>query len=146
MKIQGTGSTSKTDKSKKSSKSSSGSGVFGTMLTASDIPETSSMAQSQAVTNVEALLAAQAAEDPTERKARKRMRERGEQLLNEMEKIRLTLMSGQLTVGHLLNLADIAATHKENISDPLLTEILAEIDLRAQVEIAKMRISMDSVV
>ena len=60
MKIQGTGSTSKTDKSKKSSKSSSGSGVFGTMLTASDIPETSSMAQSQAVTNVEALLAAQA--------------------------------------------------------------------------------------
>lgn len=146
MKIQGTGSTSKTDKSKKSSKSSSGSGVFGTMLTASDIPETSSMAQSQAVTNVEALLAAQAVEDPTERKARKRMRERGEQLLNEMEKIRLTLMSGQLTVGHLLNLADIASTHKENISDPLLTEILAEIDLRAQVEIAKMRISMDSVV
>ncbi|MGB1077588.1 MAG: flagellar assembly protein FliX [Bdellovibrionales bacterium] len=44
-----------------------------------------------------------------------------------------------------MDIADIVSSHKENIQDPELTAILEEIDLRAQVEIAKMRISLDSI-
>jgi hypothetical protein len=53
------------------------------------------------------------------------------------------MLGGNLTVGHMIDIADIVASHREKITDPALTSLMDEIDLRAQVELAKMRISMD---
>ena len=52
------------------------------------------------------------------------------------------MLNGTLTVGHMIDIADIVASHREKIQDPKLTDIMDEIDLRAQVELAKMRVAM----
>jgi hypothetical protein len=92
---------------------------------------------------VDALLAMQGAEDPGERASRGRMRRRALDVLDELERIRTSLMLGTLTIGHLLNVADVVTSHRERIDDPQMTSILDEIDLRAQIEIAKMRYALD---
>lgn len=146
MKIQGTDKAGKTSSKKKTGKSSSSGASFGTFLTPSDVSDSPTVSQGQSINKIEALLVAQATEDPTERTARGRMRNRADRLLDELEGIRMTLLRGDLTVGHLLNLADLAAAHQEKINDPELSEILSEIDLRAQVELAKMRVSLNQVI
>jgi hypothetical protein len=44
----------------------------------------------------------------------------------------------------VIDLADVVASHRERVSDPKLTAILDEIDLRAQIEIAKARKALES--
>ena len=55
----------------------------------------------------------------------------------------MAMLGGSLTVGHMVDMADVVASHREKIADPALTAIMDEIDLRAQVELAKMRVSME---
>ncbi len=142
MKIEGTGKSSQTGQAKKKDKASGSGGAFGDML-ASGASGAERSSGAQSVTRVDALLSVQAAEDPTERAAKKRMRGRADQILGELDKIRLGLLTGTLTVGDVINVADVVASHREKIMDPRLSGILDEIDLRAQVEIAKMRRAMD---
>jgi len=97
----------------------------------------------QQIAYVDTLLAVQGAEDPAQKASKGRMRQRAMGLIDELEKIRNALTLGNITVGHLLNIADVVASHRERIDDPQMTAILDEIDLRAQIEIAKMRYSLD---
>lgn len=143
MKINETGRTSQTGKAKKSDKTKTqGDGTFGELI-GDGAQETQSAGASQAMARVDSLLDVQASEDPAERAARQRMQQRAHSILDELENIRVSLLTGTLTVGQMLNVADIVASHREKISDPRLVEIMDEIDLRAQVEIAKMRKSLD---
>jgi hypothetical protein len=142
MKIEGPGSTSGASRSRKSS-SSGKAGDFQSHLHA-DSAETSGARPTQTIAMVDSLLALQGADDPTARAARRRMRERSENIVNELEKIRTGMLTGQLTVGHMIDVADVVASHRENIMDPHLTALMDEVDLRAQVELAKMRKALDS--
>jgi hypothetical protein len=72
------------------------------------------------------------------------MKSRASHILDELERIRIGLLTGTLTVGDVVNVADVVAQHREKIMDPRLTAILDEIDLRAQVELAKMKMAMDN--
>ncbi|MCB9996507.1 MAG: flagellar assembly protein FliX [Rhodospirillales bacterium] len=143
MKVEGPDKSRQTSQTQKKGKVSSGDGSFGSMVTggASETRETSA---THSVARVDALLAVQAAEDPTERAARKRMQHRADGILDELEKLRIGLLTGTLTVGHVIGVADVVASHREKIMDPRLTALLDEIDLRAQVELAKMRKAMDT--
>lgn len=144
MKIQGPSDTQKTSKSKSSSKTGKSDGTFGAMV-AGGAKETAGTVAPGSVASVDALLAVQGAEDPTERAARKRMRERGDNLLNKLDEIRLGLLTGGMTVGQVIGVADVVASHREKVNDPALSALLDEIDLRAQIEIAKMRKAMETV-
>ncbi len=142
MKVRGSGSTQGVSNTKKASKTSSADASFGDLMTggaeqAVATPTTQSIAQ------VDALLAIQGAEDPTQGAAKKRMRARANTLLNALDKIRDSLLGGTLTVGDMIDVADVVASHREKINDPGLTAIMDEIDLRAQVELAKMRVVLD---
>lgn len=142
MKIDKTGGTSGPSKSKKKDKSSgAGDASFKDMI-AGGATSASSTAQSQAIGSVDALLAVQAADNPTEREARKRMQQRAHTILDQLEDIRMKLLTGQLTVGAVIDIASVVSAHRQRIQDPELTALLDEIDLRAQVEIAKMQMSM----
>lgn len=141
MKIEGPGPASGPGKTKKSDKSGTSGNVFGAML-AGDTPDAPAARATQSIAFVDSLLALQGAEDPTARAARRRVRERGESILNELEKLRLAMLSGRMTVGHLIDVADVVASHRDKISDPVLTALMDEIDLRAQVELAKLRVSI----
>lgn len=143
MKVTGPGGAQGPAKTKKSSKASEGDASFGDFV-ASNTPQAAATNTTQSIAQVDALLAIQEAEDPTQGASRKRMRHRADTILNELDKLRDAMLGGNLTVGHMVDVADVVASHRENITDPGLTAIMDEIDLRAQVELAKMRVALDS--
>ncbi|PJB73099.1 MAG: flagellar assembly protein FliX [Alphaproteobacteria bacterium CG_4_9_14_3_um_filter_47_13] len=143
MKIEGTDKAKQAGQTRKKGSVSSGEGSFGSMISGG-AKEASGASAAQSLARVDSLLSVQATESPTERAARKRMAHRADTILDELDKIRTGLLSGTLTVGHVIDVADIVAAHREKIMDPALTAILDEIDLRAQVEIAKMRKALDN--
>ena len=143
MKVQGPGKTQDASKTKKSSKTQSGDGSFGKLLSADNQGAEGAQA-TRSIAQVDALLSVQEAEDPTQGAARKRMRFRANAILDELETLRHAMLSGGLTVGHMIDVADVVASHREKITDPALTAIMDEIDLRAQVELAKIRKTLDA--
>lgn len=143
MKIEGPNRTSATSSSKGKGKVSSGDGAFSDLLTGG-VKEARSTAATHSIASIDSLLAAQSVEDPTERAARKRMQARADSILDELENMRIALLSGTLTVGHVIDIADVVAAHREKIIDPRLHAVLDEIDLRAQIEIAKLCKALDN--
>jgi hypothetical protein len=142
MKVEGPGKAQGASNTKKSGKTEKSGSHFGDFLT-SGTAATESAAQTQSIGSVDSLLALQGAEDPTARAAKKRMRERAATILGKLDEVRIAMLSGRLTVGHMIDIADVIASHREKINDPALTDLMDEIDLRAQVELAKMRIALD---
>lgn len=142
MKIEGPSKTSGAGSSKKSGKVD-GDGSFQDFI-ASAPKGASQAAPTQHIARVDALLSVQASESPTERAARKRMKERADDILSELDGLRHSLLTGTMTLGQVIDIADVVASHREKINDPKLTAILDEIDLRAQIEIAKARKAMDA--
>ncbi len=84
------------------------------------------------VTNV---LDIQEVDDALERAARGKVR--AEDLLDKLDDIRMDLLTGGLSKTKLLRLSQMVNSRRPEIEDPKLNEILDEIDLRAQVELAK---------
>lgn len=141
MKIEGPSKTQGTDKAKKKSGAKGADGTFSDFMS-SGVQKSVSSSPSQSIAQVDALLALQGAEDPTERGARNRAHHRADTILDKLDTIRLAMLGGNLTIGHMIDVADVVASHREKISDPKLTALMDEIDLRAQVELAKMSVEM----
>lgn len=85
---------------------------------------------------LDALLAVQEAESALERRAR--ARRRANDLIEGLDQIRDGLLAGQISPERLDALSAMVATHRDEADDPHLTEILDEIELRVQVELAKL--------
>jgi len=140
MKIEGprrtdTGNVSKTSKSK----SSSGTG-FSQHLSSSEGSDKKVSAASGVggVMGIDAILSMQGAGDATEQGRRMRMVTRADSILDELENLRMGLLLGELTVSQIENLAERVKTQRENLTDPQLLELIDEIDMRAQIELAKL--------
>ncbi|MBU0801071.1 MAG: flagellar assembly protein FliX [Alphaproteobacteria bacterium] len=144
MKIEGPDKTREAGAAKKKDKAGSADGSFGGMLGAGDTAKAAPSAAPSSIAMVDVLLAVQGADDPAQRAARKRMVARADDILGILDNIRLSLLTGGLTVGQVIDIADVVASHREKVMDPKLTAILDEIDLRAQIEIAKMRMALDT--
>jgi hypothetical protein len=82
------------------------------------------------------LLALQEVEDPTAR--RRRSLQRGERLLDRLDEIRRGLLAGTMPRAALAQLRQELKETRAATLDPRLDEILAEIELRAAVELAKL--------
>ena len=85
--------------------------------------------------NIDALLAMQGVEDPTER--RKRSVQRGKGALDVLDDLKLALLSGSFSAATIARLRNAAADLKASSGDPGLDAILSEIELRVEVELAK---------
>lgn len=135
----GTSGTSKTSK-----KSASGTEGFQEFIgSASETHSAAGTAAPQSMTSVNSLLAVQSAEDPTERAARNKRTVRATLVLDELEHLHMAVLNNTISMEHMMRLADTVSSHKDKIQDPKLNELLEEIDLRAQVELAKMRKALD---
>jgi hypothetical protein len=88
------------------------------------------------VGGIDALIALQGVEDPTER--RRHAVKRGRLALDALDELKIGLLGGDLTSGTLQKLKAIAAHLKDGSGDTGLDGVLAEIELRVEVEIAKM--------
>ncbi len=84
---------------------------------------------------IDALIALQGIEDPAER--RRRSVKGGRNALDVLDELKLGLLGGALSQSTLLRLKAAAADLKGPSGDPGLDVVLAEIDLRVEVELAK---------
>lgn len=85
--------------------------------------------------SVAALLAVQAAGDALE--GRRQTVDRAEAMLKRLDALRLALLEGRIDDDALKRLATDMERQSEMSGDPDLAELVAEIELRANVELAK---------
>jgi len=105
------------------------------------LPDTSAAAETRtasapkSVANIDALLALQGVEDPAER--RKKAVRRGRTALDVLDDLKLGLLAGTLDNATVQRLRSAATELKDSSGDPSLDQLLAEIELRVEVELAK---------
>jgi hypothetical protein len=90
----------------------------------------------QTIGGIDVLVALQGVEDKAER--RRRAVRGGRTALDALEALKLGLLSGSLDQPALSRLKTVAAELTAETGDQRLDQVLAEIDLRVQVEIAKL--------
>ena len=110
------------------------SGTF-TLGTENSAPATASSGGVRVIGGIETLLALQGVEEPGER--RRRAVKRGRGALDALDALKLGLLSGTLDAGALTRLKTAAAGLSDPTGDPGLDTVMAEIDLRVEVELAK---------
>ncbi len=87
------------------------------------------------LSGLEALVALQGIEEDS---PQSKGRRRAEEILDRLDEIWQGLLAGDIPAAGLDKLVTVICTQKAGVSDPRLAEILDEIDLRAQVELAKL--------
>jgi len=87
------------------------------------------------VGGIDALIALQGIEDPVER--RRRVVKNGRRALDALDEVKLGLLGGTLDQATMLRLKSVASDLKEGSGDERLDAVVAEIDLRVAVELAK---------
>lgn len=97
---------------------------------------TGPVASLRTVGGIDALVALQGVEEPTER--RRRAVKKGRIALDALEELRIGLLAGLPDTSALLRLRSSAADLRDSSGDKGLDNVLAEIELRVEVEIAKM--------
>jgi hypothetical protein len=95
-----------------------------------------SVASLRTIGGIDALIALQGQDDPTER--RRRAVKRGRTALDALDELKVEVLSGTLNPSTLLRLQSAGAELGAASGDAKLDAVLAEIDLRLAVEIAKM--------
>jgi hypothetical protein len=133
MRIYGPNGTTLGSPAANSRRTSSSSFALPEETTSS--PETRAMSAPKAAANIDALLAMQGVEDPTER--RKRSVQRGRGALDVLDDLKIGLLSGNFNASTVSRLRDAAANLKSSSGDPGLDAVLSEIELRVEVELAK---------
>jgi len=134
MKVEGPGAL-RTGALRRGGRSVSGDGAaFARELAKAS--ETRATASAAPVSGVQALISAQEVDDATARS--RRARKRAGSLLDRLDEIRMALLSGVLPEGAILRLQAEVQTMRESVEDPDLSALLDDIDLRAQVELAKL--------
>jgi hypothetical protein len=111
-----------------------GSSEF-TLPETGETSETRATAAPRSVSSIDALLALQGVEDPVEK--RKRSVKRGKIALDVLDDLKLGLLAGTLNASTLARLRAAAADLKSSSGYPGLDAVLAEIELRVEVELAK---------
>lgn len=140
MKVSGTGRAKKTAAATRKSKpTDSGAEAFVVSLRETQEPPTAAaLKESLTVSGSEAVIAAQNVENShVDLPKRKRLAEFGENVLDRLDELRHGILLGSFSKEKLTELAHKLRQKRQQSSDPQLNEIIQEIELRAEVEIAK---------
>jgi hypothetical protein len=113
----------------------SGSGTF-TLATEETSQDVTANTGVSSVGGIEALMALQGIEEPGER--RRRALTRGRNALDALDDLKIALLAGELDGEAVLRLRAAASGLKDRSGEPGLDSVLAEIELRVEVEIAKL--------
>ena len=100
--------------------------------------EGTAFVESQNVTAVESIVAVQETPDATEERSRGLLRQYGDNVLDRLDDLRRQVLLGVVSKERLVDLARTLRTRRQTTEDPRLKEIIDEIELRAEVEIAKL--------
>ncbi len=97
---------------------------------------TPAISGSAAVQSVDAVFALQEVDASTSDS--RQARARGQALLDQLDRIRLALLEGVLSQEVISDLKQTVGSRRAKVEDPRLAQVLDEIDLRAEVELAKL--------
>lgn len=134
MKIDGPGQIRNNSVRRTGRSESGAAGAFARAI-GGETTTSSSVSGAGPLTGVDAIFAAQEVDDATARASRGKAR--AQDMLDKLEELRTGLLTGLMTRGKLIDLARVVQSKRVLVDDPRLGEILDEIDLRAQVELAK---------
>lgn len=135
MRISNTPPVKPTDKTKKKSSSSSASDVdFSGFLGGTD--GTHGTQQAQGAQGINSFLFMQEVSD--EEVSRQKGLQQGKSAIQALEQLHRDLLLGRIPEATLRKLEDTVAKKRESFTDPRLSALLDEIELRAAVELAKL--------
>ena len=86
----------------------------------------------------DAIFAAQMVNDEEEKQIRKKLCKRASTLLENLEEIRDALLIGSISKERLIEISRQVKENRPETQDPRLAELLDEIELRVEVELAKL--------
>ena len=101
-------------------------------------PETEASSRNAAVTGINSILAVQEIIDEPEREERRQLAEWGNDILDSLDDIRHGFLIGAIPKERLETLAQRLRVRRASVSDPRLIDIINEIELRAEIELAKL--------
>jgi hypothetical protein len=133
LRIERTTGAGAATSGKQTQKASTGEFTLGSAETASGPLAAGS---SRSIGGIDILMALQGVESPTER--RRRAVARGRSALDVLDEIKLGLLNGDISLSTVSRLKAAVAGIKDGSGDPALDEVLAEIELRLEVELAKL--------
>ena len=89
------------------------------------------------MTSADAIFAAQMVDGEEERQIRKKFLKKGNVLLDKLEEIREGLLIGEISKDKLIEISRMVKNRDIECEDKKLKEIIEEIELRVEVELAK---------
>ena len=122
----------------KNIRKTSGGESFSAYLNETMSTKSQQVSGTSGVSVADAIFAAQMVNGEEEREIRKKLIKRGYTLLEKLEEIRDALLLGYMSKDKLNETARMVKEHQAESSDPKLQEIMAEIELRVEVELAKL--------
>ncbi len=122
----------------KNVRKTSGGESFSAYLNETLAARSEQVGASAGVAVTDAIFAAQMAGSDEERAIRRKLVKRGYSLLEKLEEIRDALLMGYMSKDKLIETARLVREHSAESTDPKLQEIIAEIELRVEVELAKL--------
>lgn len=135
MKI-GNVSSPRTSATKRSERSSSANAGGFAQALGSEKSAPASLESAAPLGALDALVALQEVDDPTQGRAK--AQQRGEDLLERLDSLRMGLLLGRVSISELERLSQMVNRETAATADPRLREVLNEIELRAAVELAKL--------
>ena len=100
--------------------------------------ETEASSRNTAIAGINSILTVQEIVDQPEREERRQLAEWGNDILDSLDEIRHGLLVGAMPKERLETLAQRLRVRKASVSDPRLIDIINEIELRAEIELAKL--------
>jgi hypothetical protein len=85
----------------------------------------------------DALFSIQEVETATDRRSRGRAIRRADSLLDQLSDLQADLLAGAVPAARLQALTDMLRVRRERVDDPRLSDLIDEIELRVEVELAK---------
>lgn len=139
MRISSLQARTQTDKAKRRTRRPSGTGGFSQSLSEAQASAARPSAHSVPADSVSAILAVQEVPSATDAPARRRAIARGEAILAQLDALRADILAGTVSADRLAAIAGEARARRETLGDSRLDGILGEIELRAEVELAKLQ-------
>jgi Class II flagellar assembly regulator len=134
MKVQGPSSTQAAQNARRAGIAAPG---FVLPSDGSEAPsQVRTAAPPSSLTNIGALLALQTEDDVTER--RRRAAKRSNTLLDQLDGIRISILGDGVSREQVAALSTTLREYRDQVDDPGLNAILDDVELRAEVELAKL--------
>lgn len=122
----------------KSVRKSSGGESFSSYLSQSMGIKNQQVAGASSISVTDAIFATQMVSNEEEKEIRKKLIKRGAFLIEKLEEIRNALLLGYIDKDELINISRMVKERQVESNDQKLQEILDEIELRVEVELAKL--------